>query len=799
MKAFRKLFNPPENQARARLVKKCCAYAAWRGASPAYNRPPAVVRLLSDCTLPPIDPSSRMPLYGITIVTSAFLLFLVQPIVAKQILPWFGGTAAVWTVCVVFFQGLLLAGYAYAHGITRLSPRTQSRIHLALLALSVATLPIVASPAWKPGPADDPTWRIVGLLIATIGAPYFLLSSTGPLVQRWVADDRGLAVPPARVYRLFALSNFGSLVGLLAYPFAIEPFASLRVQSWTWSAGYALFAVACGACAWRARLAVPAAIDAHDDVPPPTIARRVFWIVCAGLGSMLLLALTNHVTQNIASIPFLWVLPLTLYLLSFVIVFEGRGGRGFYVRRWWLGPVMAGLVAMAWAMSAYRGVLSVYVAVPIFCVGLLLACVFCHGELAASKPPPRYLTQFYLCLSAGGALGGLFVALVAPALFKNYWETPIALCGFALLGVVTLRREFSADRIGAWIAGGFLAVFATLAALLAGGGATFDAARAYLPGADATWVSFALIAVAALVFLAATLRRWPVAIVATALVCVGFHSVKYYRFLSEDTLVATRNFYGALRVKESGTGEERRRDLLHGVILHGDQYLADDKRRKPTTYYGPASGIAYALRDLRPDGAPLDVAMIGLGSGTLTAWGRAGDRYRIYDINPAMVDIAHRDFTYLADSPAAKTIVMGDARLSMERELDRGDAVPFDVIAVDAFSSDSIPVHLITREALGVFERHLKPDGIVAFHVSNRFLKLAPVVQQLAQDAGLQVVDIVDDPDDDDYASSEWVLVTRNESFLHNPVIEKAATPIDPIRGLSMWTDQFNNLFQILK
>jgi spermidine synthase len=205
------------------------------------------------------------------------------------------------------------------------------------------------------------------------------------------------------------------------------------------------------------------------------------------------------------------------------------------------------------------------------------------------------------------------------------------------------------------------------------------------------------------------------------------------------------------------------------------------------------------LRDLRPTGTPLDVAMIGLGSGTLTAWGRAGDRYRIYDINPAIVDIAHRDCTYLADSPAGKTIVMGDARLSMERELEQGRAVPFDVIAVDAFSSDSIPVHLITREALAVFERHLKPDGIVAFHVSNRFLRLAPVVKQLAEDAGLSVVDIVDDPDDDDYASSEWVLVTRNESFLHNPVIVKAGTAIEPIRGLSMWTDQFNNLFQILK
>jgi SAM-dependent methyltransferase len=746
-----------------------------------------------------------MLLYGVTIVTSAFLLFLVQPIVAKQILPWFGGTAAVWTVCVVVFQGLLLAGYAYAHGLARRAPRTQARVHLALLAISVVSLPIIASPAWKPGADSDPTWRIVGLLAATIGAPYFVLSSTGPLVQRWVANDRGIAAPPARVYRLFALSNLGSLVGLLAYPFAIEPFATLRVQSWAWSAGYVLFAIACAACAWRARLALPTAVvPAHDDAPAPTVARRAYWIACAALGSMLLLALTNHVTQNIASIPFLWVLPLTLYLLSFVVVFDGRQGRGFYERRWWLGVVMAGLIAMAWALSAYRGVLSMYVALPIFSVGLFVACVFCHGELAVSKPAPAYLTQFYLYLSAGGALGGLFVALVAPNLFANYWETPIALVGIALLGLVTLRRSLGRDAVGAWIVGGFLALLASLAVLFAGGGATFDAAREAVPGLTQTWITYALVAIAALVFVGATLRRWPVAIVATALVCVSFYAIKYYRFLSQDTLVATRNFYGALRVKESGTGEEQRRDLLHGVILHGDQYRAPDKRRKPTTYYGPGSGIAVALHELRPDGAPLDVAMIGLGSGTLTAWGRAGDRYRIYDINPAMVEIAHRDFTYLADSPATLTIVMGDARLSMERELDDEQhvgaaAVRFDVIAVDAFSSDSIPVHLITREALAVFARHLKPDGVVAFHVSNRFLKLAPVVKQLAEDAGATAIDIVDDPDDDDYASSEWVLVTRNAAFLHNPTVEKATTSIDPIVGLSLWTDQFNNLFQILK
>lgn len=749
--------------------------------------------------------SATMILYGITIVGSAFLLFLVQPIVAKQILPWFGGTASVWTVCVVFFQAVLLAGYAYAHALTRASPRTQTRVHVVLLAIGVAGLPIIASPAWKPVGDADPTWRIVGLLAATIGLPYFLLSSTGPLIQRWVATDAAIATPPARVYRLFALSNVGSLVGLLAYPFAIEPYTSLPVQSWAWSAGFVAFALACAACALRRReRPVVAATDAPDEppAPRPTISRSAFWLVCGALGSMLLLAVTNHITQNIASMPFLWILPLTLYLLSFVVVFEGRQGRGWYVRDAWRAPVAAGVIAMAWAMGAHSGVLSLAVALPIFCAGLFLACVFCHGELAATRPAPAYLTQFYLCLSAGGALGGLFVALVAPKLFDNDWETPIAIVGLALLAVVPVlgRRE---RRPSDWLWGVPIGGVAAACVLLAGGGATFDALRAHLPAANSGALTAALVAVAAAILAVAAWRRRPVAIVVAMLICTSLYGYRYYRFLSTDTLVATRNFYGSLRVKEMGSGRDRRRELLHGVILHGDQYEAADKHRKPTTYYGPASGIAIALRELRPDEEPIDVAMIGLGAGTLATYGRRGDRYRIYDINPAIVDIAKRQFTYLADSAATMSIAMGDARLSMEREIADARAgralPPFDVVAVDAFSSDAIPVHLITREALDVFFGRLKPDGVVAFHVSNRFLRLAPVVRQIAEDAGASAIDIVDEPDDDDETSSEWVLVTRNRAFLDNPAVRKAASPIDPIPGLPMWTDRFNNLFKILK
>lgn len=739
-----------------------------------------------------------MVLYGITIVTSAFLLFLVQPIIAKQILPWFGGSAAVWTTCVVFFQALLLAGYAYAHAIGRRTPRSQATIHSGLLVVSLLCLPITASTAWKPIADTDPTGRIVALLFATIGLPYFLLSSTGPLVQKWFANDPRHADQSARVYRLFALSNIGSLVGLLAYPFAVEPYATLAGQSWGWSAGYVVFACACAACAWRLsrRTSTIAAPDATADTgASPGLRHYAYWLACAALGSMLLLAVTNHMTQNVASIPFLWVLPLTLYLLSFVVVFEGRGGAGWYVRRWWMPAVVAATILMAWALSAHQGVLHIYAAIPIFSVGLFLACVFCHGELAAAKPAPAYLTHFYLSLSAGGALGGLFVALFAPRFFTNEWETPIALFGLAVVGLWSARER----NLVRWLTGAFTGLIASGFVLLAGGGAPFTAMRDALPTKDSMAWPFVLAGVAVIVFGIATWKRLTMALVVASLVCTGFYGVRYYRFLATDTLHASRNFYGTLRVKDTEPGVWQERRLMHGTILHGDQYTDPAKRKMPTSYYGPGSGIALALRALRPEGTPLDVAMIGLGAGTLTAWGKPGDHYRIYELNPAVEEVARRDFTYLGDTQADVRVILGDARLSMEREVAEGRPMLYDIIAVDAFSSDAIPVHLITREALATYLAHLKPDGVVAFHVSNRFLDLPPVVLQLADDAGLDAVNVVDEPDENEYASSEWVLVTRNEAFLDRDEVLDKSREITPIGDLPIWTDEYNNLFRILK
>jgi len=733
-------------------------------------------------------------LYGATIVSSAFLLFLVQPIIAKQILPWFGGSAAVWTVCLMFFQAVLLAGYAYAHGLTRLRPRLQFTVHLVLLVLSLASLPIVAASGWKPGGDADPTWRIAGLLVATIGLPYFLLSSTGPLIQKWFSSDAALAARRASVYRLFALSNLGSLVGLLVYPFVVEPYASLRVQSWAWSGAYAAFVVVCAACAWRVQtsaIPLPVAAKGHDAAAvAPSPGRYAFWLVCAALGSMLLLALTTHMSQNIAPIPFLWVLPLTLYLLSFVVVFEGRGGQGWYMRRWWLPVAAAALIAMAWALTANNGLLPV-AAVPALCLGLFVACVVCHGELARTKPAPQYLTQFYLCLSAGGALGGLFVAVVAPGWFDHYWETPIALVGVGLLVAFACRKGNRFDRI----AGVLLGILVTACVLMVGGW-TLTLPPASADGAGMALEKASMLGIAALIVAVATWKRWSLAIAVTVVVCTGFYSIRYHRFLVQDTLHASRNFYGALRVKDYEGGD---RFLMHGLILHGVQHRAEGRRREPTTYYGPSSGIGLALQALRPPGTPIDVAMVGLGTGTLAAWGKPGDRYRIYELNPAVVGIARRDFTFLADSRASTEVVLGDARLAMERELAEGSARPFDVIAVDAFSGDSIPIHLITREALKVFMRHLKPDGIVAFHVSNRYLDLSPVVGQLADDAHLTAVEIYDRTEAPGLQTSIWVLVTCNADFIGRDDVRRRRSPIAPVPGLELWTDQYNNLFRIIR
>ena len=725
--------------------------------------------------------------YALTIFISALLLFQVQPLVSKTILPWFGGTPAVWTTCMLFFQVLLLAGYAYAHVVSsRLARTRQVLLHLMIMAAALAVLPIIPNPGWKPDGTEAPTWRILALLAATVGLPYFVLSTTGPLVQAWFS----LARPGASPYRLYALSNVGSLLALVSYPFLVEPLVPLRMQAVAWSVGFGVFVLLCAAVAvhlWtRARAdhtpdrPTPATAphDASPDDGPPGWDVRVLWIALPACASVLLLAITNHMCLDVASVPFLWILPLCLYLLSFIICFDNQ--------RWYYRPLFAAVFAASLAavcvLLALGADPGLKVQVAGYSIGLFVCCMVCHGELVRLKPSPRYLTSFYLCIATGGALGGVGVALVAPAVFCSYFELHIAIWCCGALFVVALFRD----------------VF--------GPGSPRSAWR--------RWLTVGLSAVT-------------LGVLAGALGAIAAYTV------GRD-LSVSRNFYGVLHVRQSDPADPQKNMymLRNGHIDHGGQFVLPARRRLPTTYYGPKSGVGVLLRHyaglrsvpelpwapiglpwsvrdvLRaavgdqtgggPTPAPIRVGAVGLGVGTVAVYGRPGDHFRFYEINPGVHRLATTRFTYLHDCLADWDVVMGDGRLSLEREPPHR----FDVLVLDAFSSDSIPVHLLTREAFDVYVRCLKPDGVLAVHISNRYLDLLPVVRALAHHFHLDTAVI--ESDDDDAAgvySATWVLVTANRSLLRTAAIRDATaeddgTPPDP---RYLWTDDFSNLFDVLK
>jgi SAM-dependent methyltransferase len=686
------------------------------------------------------DPLVLMPLYAATIFCSAFLLFLLQPITAKQILPWFGGSAAVWTTCLVFFQTTLLLGYAYSDAVTRrLSAKAQVGLHVALLAASCALLPIVPGAQWKPLGTENPSFLILGLLAATIGLPYFLLSTTSPLVQAWFART----YPGRSPYRLFALSNLASMLALLGYPFALEPWVTTRFQSYGWSAAYVAFALLTAASAWFSLRGVgakspataahadanPRAAEADPPEPAPTFGRQLLWAALAATGSFLLLAVSNHITQNIASIPLLWIAPLSIYLLTFILCFDSTR---WYRRPTFLAMLAAGIGAMGWTLADSDLTHELQLQIGVFCAGLFLACMFCHGELSRLKPAPRYLTRFYLMVSLGGAVGSVLVGLVAPLVLPAYFELGFGLVVCAALLLYQVRQ-----------------------------------------------MHFVFIGLAS----------------ASLLFAVGASGWSIHNFY-EGTVSATRNFYGVLRVQEWEVGTANaHRSLIHGTILHGTQYPSPELERHSTTYYTATSGIGRALESLHPSLTPLKVGVIGLGTGTIATYGAKGDVYRFYDINPAVIAIAKRDFTFIGKSDATIEIALGDARLSLEREAPQA----FDVLAIDAFSSDAIPVHLITSEALAIYRRHVKPGGIIAFHVTNRYLDLAPVVQQLADAQGLHTVLVADDGDEPLASRSDWVLLSDNDDALEAEKIDEVAEQITPHAGWRLWTDDFNNVVQVLK
>ena len=682
-------------------------------------------------------------IYATTVFLSAFLLFQIQPIIAKMILAWFGGSSSVWSTCMLFFQVVLLFGYLYAHWLQKQSSaRRQTLIHTAVLALSLVTLPIVPNPVWKPTPGENPSFRILALLTAAIGLPYFAVSTTSSLLQAWYARTHSRGLP----YRLFALSNFASLSALLTYPLLVEPRLSTVWQAYIWSFGYACFAILCTAAAWMMARRQPeqAAVSVfQDDVASTSPTRRLqtLWVALAACASILLLAVTTFLTQDVAAIPFLWVLPLAVYLLSFIFCFNAPRS---YRRLIYIPLVVVALGLAAYRLESESRGAHLLPIVPTICVllaALFACCMFCHGELVHRKPHPRYLTGFYVMISLGGALGGIFVGLIAPNFFDSNYELPAGLALCAAL-VVTLAPQPAFLQRARWRR--FWAP--ALAALLA----------AYI------------------IFLGVGIRN-------------GFHGY----------LAVQRNFYGQLRVRQSEdpSDEFAYRVLQHGRIDHGEQMLNEMYRRQPVTYFCPASGIGKMIA-ARSTTAPLRVGVMGMGCGTLVAYGRRGDTYRIYEINPLVPPLAETFFTYLTDTPAKVEIVLGDARLSLEREPNQ----QFDLLVMDAFSGDSVPVHLITREAIQMYFRHLKPGGVLAVNVTNTYLDLRPVVERAASYFGKIAIYYHFTPDEDDslcYTSS-WIAIGDPSIRQSAPDLLKAGAVLGPRPDFRMWTDDFSSMWGIL-
>lgn len=676
-----------------------------------------------------------MLLFSLSIFLSAFLLFQIQPMIGKLILPWFGGTPAVWSTAMLFFQTLLTGGYAYAYWLVK-RPK-QGWIHLTLLGMTVAILaalglvwpsPITLPADAHPAVSKFPVFEVFLILTVSVGLPYFVLAANGPLMQAWYSR-----IFPERSYaRLYALSNVGSLLGLLAYPVLVEPSFTVLQQGWAWTVGFVFFAVVAGVLSYRARSGVVIVVDV--STPKPVPALRLLWIILSGTASLFLLSVTNQVSQEVAVIPFLWILPLAVYLLSFVLAFSDSR---WYERRMYALLFSLASIAMLWTL-ANAGSLNVIAQIAIYNLLLFLGCMICHGELYRLRPHADHLTNFYLMVSLGGAAGGIFVNLIAPFIFTGYWEFYLAWLITMIFLVVLLLPRFSAE--------------VNLQTRTMG-------------------LSF---------------------LIGVLLLSLGLNRFEKAQFVE-------RNFYGVIRVRNLDRDSI---SMIHGMTVHGVQYL--DDRTRPTSYFVQDSGVGLLLLNHPRRGQNLRVGVLGLGIGTLATYAQDGDLYRFYEINPVVVQLAEGQggyFSFLKDSKADVVTVTGDARISLDQELAAGQPQNFDVLILDTFSSDAIPVHLVTKEAFALYLKHLAADGVIAAHISNRHLNLRPVFWQVAQEFGLAIVQVNRSASTSDNGFlSEWILLARDPELLEIPAIQSRAISFDGFTtDIKLWTDDYSNLFQILK
>lgn len=691
--------------------------------------------------------------YALCIFLSAFLLFQIQPLISKTLLPWFGGTPALWTTAMLFFQILLTGGYAYANWLVRLrSTKKQTIIHLGLLAVSVCLIaalwilwpsPITPDDNLKPVNNTHPIAWLFFLLTISVGLPFFVLSTNSPLMQAWF----GRKYPNRSPYWLYALSNTGSLLGLVAFPFVFEPLFSIRWQGWIWAGCYLLFVVLVAFNALRTpqngrSLVNITETSVKKEPQPLKKSTQTFWILFSACASILLLAVTSQITQEVAAIPFLWVIPLALYLLSFVLTFSDKG---WYNRKKFTAFLLAATLACFYVLL--KPETHFITQIIIYNFFLFTAVMICNGELYALRPHAARLTRFYLLGSVGGAFGGLFVNLVAPLLFKGYWELFVGLAFVWILLAIVWPRTNAPSRFkpGFWVVG----------------------------MADVV-----------------------------VIVCIYFIITS-----TSGSLFVKRNFYGVVTVRqhEIGANQLTANLLVHGTTMHGFQFIDPALRGTPTSYFSKNSGVGLAILNNPHYGSGMRVGVLGLGAGTLAAYGQPGDMYRFYEINPVMVDLAtglNGYFSNIEDSQAAITIVTGDARLSLEKELSSGVNNSFDLLVLDTFSSDSIPVHLVTREAFDVYLQNLAPNGMVAAHISNSRLDLRPVFWQLAQyyDLEMAVVQTPADENDPASAQSVWVLLTRNSQLLQEPALLNRTGSLNGFRrDIRLWTDDYSNLTQLLR